>query len=179
MTITVLVAAGLTILWTLLTQDASVGNIVLGLILAAISILLNRRAEPFRVYSGKLRIVAALKFTWSVLVDLVVSSLYVAWDVVTPRMRSTPYVVGVPLRITGDGPISILGNSITLTPGTLTVDATSDPERPMLLIHALYEKDATALIKNIRAVEDRLIPALPESCLVANAVEVHAEEAQA
>jgi multicomponent Na+:H+ antiporter subunit E len=68
--------------------------------------------------------------------DLVVSSLQVTKTVLSPGDVSQPRFVAVPLARARSGlEITMVANYITLTPGTLTVDVSSD--RSTLLVHSL------------------------------------------
>jgi len=59
------------------------------------------------------------------------ANLHVAWLVITGRIK--PGIVKVPVELENDAQYTILSNSITLTPGTLTIDAC--PEEKALYIH--------------------------------------------
>ena len=73
--------------------------------------------------------------------EVVTSSIEVARVVLRPRMDVEPRVV----NIDGSGlepvDLALLGNSITLTPGTLTLDV----HEGRLLVHALTPEGAAAL----------------------------------
>lgn len=71
-------------------------------------------------------------FLW----DLWTSSLQVAVAVLAPGDRTKPRLVIVPLRAKSDLEITLVGNFISLTPGTLTVDVAPDGSR--LLVHDLF-----------------------------------------
>ena len=78
----------------------------------------------------------ALTLAAAFLRDLVISSVQVAVAVLSPRDRSRPRFVAVPLRDARTGlEITMVANYITLTPGTLTVDVS--PDRSTLLVHSL------------------------------------------
>ncbi|WP_010479585.1 monovalent cation/H+ antiporter subunit E [Thermococcus zilligii] len=62
---------------------------------------------------------------------MVKANLQVAWLVITGEIR--PGIVRVPVDLENDAQYTILSNSITLTPGTLTIDAC--PEEKALYIH--------------------------------------------
>jgi multicomponent Na+:H+ antiporter subunit E len=73
--------------------------------------------------------------------DLVISSLQVARTVLSPGNTAQPRFVAVPLRRAETGlEITLVANYITLTPGTLTVDVSSD--RATLLVHSLLAGDS-------------------------------------
>jgi multicomponent Na+:H+ antiporter subunit E len=73
--------------------------------------------------------------------DLVVSSVQVAGIVLSPRDRSHPRLVTIPLRVRSDVGISMVANFISLTPGTLSVDVS--PDRRTLLVHSLLAGDSS------------------------------------
>ena len=162
----ILLAIMLTAVWILLTQDVSALNIMFGFVCAIIGLVAVRRAcrdaESGAGGFSVSRLTSMITFTIAVLIDLIRSSLWLAWDIVTPRHYSTPWVVAVPLRIRGDGAITTLGSAITLTPGTLTVDVGTDPstDKEVLIIHALYSKNAEEVRQEITSIEDRLVPCL-------------------
>ena len=70
---------------------------------------------------------------------LVISSLQVAHDIVTPKSHMNPGVVALPLECKTDLEIALLGNFITLTPGTLSIKVSED--RSTLYVHALFLED--------------------------------------
>ncbi|NJE10872.1 monovalent cation/H+ antiporter subunit E [Thermococcus sp. MAR1] len=62
---------------------------------------------------------------------MVRANLDVAYRVITGRIK--PGIVRVPVELENDAQYTILSNSITLTPGTLTIDAC--PEEKALYVH--------------------------------------------
>jgi multicomponent Na+:H+ antiporter subunit E len=93
------------------------------------------------------------------LYELVVSSIRVAWDVITPRMRAEPGIIAVPLEARTDTEIMVLANLISLTPGTLSLDVAED--RSCLFVHAMFVDDEQALIDDIKSgMERRVLEAL-------------------
>ena len=73
--------------------------------------------------------------------EVVVSSIDVARIVLRPRLDVEPKVVSIEGSGLGPVDLALLGNSITLTPGTLTLDVHED----RLLVHALTADGAAAL----------------------------------
>lgn len=71
--------------------------------------------------------------------ELILSSVRVAHDVLTPRAYMNPGVIAFPLEAKTDLEITVLANLISLTPGTLSLDVSSD--RKVLYIHAMYIDD--------------------------------------
>jgi len=73
--------------------------------------------------------------------EVVVSSFEVARVVLRRRLVVEPKVVNIDGSGLGPVDLALLGNSITLTPGTLTLDVHED----RLLVHALTAEGAAAL----------------------------------
>lgn len=73
------------------------------------------------------------------LYDLTISSLQVARAVVSPRDRIQPRVMTIPLTTRTDLQTTLVGNLISLTPGTLTVDVGEDGTT--LLVHDMFAGD--------------------------------------
>jgi multicomponent Na+:H+ antiporter subunit E len=68
--------------------------------------------------------------------ELVVSSVRVAHDVLTPTFHMRPAIVRVPLEPASDLELLATANLVSLTPGTLSLDIT--PDRRTLIVHVMY-----------------------------------------
>jgi multicomponent Na+:H+ antiporter subunit E len=68
-------------------------------------------------------------------VEIVKSNIDVASRVLRPTLPIAPKIIEVPLRVDSDLAITIIANSITLTPGTLTMDYV--PEQNTLYVHSI------------------------------------------
>jgi multicomponent Na+:H+ antiporter subunit E len=97
-------------------------------------------------YVGKARQVIGLFFFF--LWELIKSNVRVAYDVLTPGFRMRPAIIAIPLEAHTDFEITLLANLITLTPGTLSLDISSD--RRTLYIHAMYVDDVEQVRKEIK-----------------------------
>ncbi len=99
--------------------------------LASRSGLVDTEGHPIRLAPR-----LALYLPW-LLWQIVLSN----WDVIkrvwNPKLPISPRVIAVPCRLKSDLATSIYANSITLTPGTVTIEA--DPKKGELLIHCLTE----------------------------------------
>jgi len=84
--------------------------------------------------------------------DLILANLDVAYRVLLPSMPIEPGVVVVPLRVQTDGAITTIANSITLTPGTITMDY--DEETNALYVHSIDATDVDDIVDPIRTWED-------------------------
>ena len=91
--------------------------------------------------------------------ELIVSSLRVVWDVLTPTQFSRPGVVAMPLDAHTEGEILMVTTLITLTPGTLSLDLSAD--KKTLYVHAMFVDDLDALRRELKdGMERRIIEAL-------------------
>ncbi|WP_276300883.1 Na+/H+ antiporter subunit E [Halorussus lipolyticus] len=101
----------------------------------------NVRAAPYvAVYVGVF------------LKELLTANLDVAYRVLAPGMPINPDVVVVPLRVETDAAITTIANSITLTPGTLTMDY--DDETNTLYVHGITGRNREDVVEPIRTWED-------------------------
>lgn len=108
-----------------------------------------------------------LRRLWSGLIWLgtfayqnVVANLVVAGLVLRPRRPVRSGVVKLPLHVTTDAAITMLAHTITLIPGTMTVDVA--PDRSYLLVHVLALDDPQATIDEITRTLERPIKGLLE-----------------
>ena len=86
------------------------------------------------------------------LVEVITANVEVAYRVLAPSMPIDPDVVAIPLRVETDAAVATIANSITLTPGTLTMD--HEPATNTLYVHAIAASDRRAVVAPIRRLED-------------------------
>ena len=87
--------------------------------------------------------------------QLVLSSLRVAADVVTPRHRARPGILAVPLEVRTNGEITLLANLVSLTPGSLSLDVSED--RSTLFVHVMFLDDPEAARREIKTGFERRV----------------------
>ena len=63
------------------------------------------------------------------LFKIVQSNIYIAYDILTPRMHTNPGFVWVPLKLDSDFGILLFSNLLSMTPGTLSVDLSGDKKK--------------------------------------------------
>lgn len=106
-----------------------------------------------------LRAVALLRLAGLIIVELVMSSLQVAWDAMTPRHRARPGIIALPLDARTDLEITVLANLICLTPGTLSLEVSDD--RRFLYLHAMFIDDPAESRRALKeSMERRVLEAL-------------------
>lgn len=136
----------LAILWTLLTGEIRPASFLTGFVLGFAALWLVLRGPETPGYFR--RVPLLLRFAGFFLWTLIQSSLRVAREVLTPRLRMRPGVVAVPLDVTQDAAITLLANLITLTPGALALDLSED--RRTLFVHEMYASDPDAVRRAIK-----------------------------
>lgn len=127
----------LAVTWGLLTADLTPGGLLLGALLGAAVVFAVRKhfpwdPEPREVLRRLPRAAAYLPFF---LKALTVANLQVAWIVIRPRLAIRPGILALRTRHRSEVGVTLLANSITLTPGTLTMDV--GPTGDVLYIHVL------------------------------------------
>ncbi len=132
----------LAVLWLLVrgaawTPASLFTESVLGLVVGlTVSYTLRRMYAPQSVIAWHPRVVpATLLYLWTFLRYLVVGNVDVAWRVLAPSMPIDPVVVEIPLRVRSPVAVTTIANSVTLTPGTLTMDY--DDDANALIVHSI------------------------------------------
>lgn len=146
--------------WLLLNNSLAPGHIVLGLLLGWAIPAFTLRFWPERVCIRQP--LTLLRFLTIVLYDIIVANLIVARRILGTPARLKPAFVTVPLALKTDLAISLLANTISLTPGT--VSARLAPDRRSLLVHGLHVPDAAALAATIKARYEAPLKEVFESC---------------
>ena len=142
-------------LWWLLSGQTKPLLVAFGVASVVLVVWLARRMELVDHESHPIQLSGPLARFWALLMrEITVSNIEVVRAILSPRLPIQPHFLRVRTRQTTDLGKVILANSITLTPGTVTVDVRGDE----LLIHALTESSG-------RAVEEgRLDRAVPVDC---------------
>ncbi|MFA9518670.1 Na+/H+ antiporter subunit E [Halopenitus sp. H-Gu1] len=84
--------------------------------------------------------------------EAVVASLDVTYRVLAPSGPVEPEVILIPLRVQTDLGVTTIANSITMTPGSLTLDY--DPDENALYVHVIDGSDPKDIVDPIRAWEN-------------------------
>lgn len=136
----------LAIAWVAFTGSVSLVGLITGFVIGYGALWLS---QPLIGTSSYFKRVAAwIKLVIMFHYELIVSSIAVAIDVLTPRHRSRPAIIEVPLDVKTDTGILLVTNLISLTPGTLSLDVSED--RKTLLVHAMFADDPDALRKSLK-----------------------------
>jgi multicomponent Na+:H+ antiporter subunit E len=147
----------LALTWAALSGQFTLGNVLLGFVVAFPVIFIAERGLNSSGYVA--RFGSVLRFVVFYLWELILANLRVAYDVLTPSFRARPGVLAIPLDAKTDTEITMLANLITLTPGSVSLDVSSD--RRFLYIHAMYIDDLEGYRESIKkSLESRVLEVL-------------------
>jgi multicomponent Na+:H+ antiporter subunit E len=113
----------------------------LGLFSCLLSVWLAQRMGFFRHPMSLRTLLRLPAHWWWLLGEIIRSSVEVARVVLSPSLPISPTVVELTTTEATDAGKVILGNSITLSPGTVTIDVHQD----RLLVHCLTQRSALQL----------------------------------
>ncbi|MFB6253356.1 MAG: Na+/H+ antiporter subunit E [Halobacteriaceae archaeon] len=130
-----------------------IGELLLGLIIGVPIAYLFRNLyiDTVRISRSIRAIPYAIVYILVFVKDLILANFDVAYRVLAPSMPIYPRVVVFPLRVQTDLAITTIANSITLTPGTLSMDY--DAERNALYIHTIDGRNREQVVAPIRTWE--------------------------
>jgi multicomponent Na+:H+ antiporter subunit E len=153
----------LTLVWLALWEEASLANMVTGVLLATVVLGLFRDAPAEA--PGTIRPVAALHFVAYFVWKLVEASAVVAWEVLTPKNKINEGIVAVPIHGASHALTTAVANAISLVPGTLTIEVDEDPA--VLYVHVLHLRDIEAVRHEVQHLEALAVRAFGSAAAVA------------
>ncbi|MEC4678970.1 MAG: Na+/H+ antiporter subunit E [Nitrospirota bacterium] len=145
----------LALIWCALQEKLNVTEFVIGSVFGyGIIFMLKRVLEDEKEKISPSQGVSFVLF-WRVfcyffvfIKEMIKANIDVVKIVLSPKLKMTPGIIAYKMDVKTDAGITLLANSITLTPGTLSVDISED--RKTLYIHALHIEDAAELQQSIR-----------------------------
>lgn len=143
----------LALFWAVVSGSFTPGGLLTGFLIGYVILLVARPVFGRRAYYQQFW--RALAFVAFFLKALVASSLRVAKDVLTPNLTAVPGVVAYPLSLRTEPAITVLACTISLTPGTLSLDVSDD--RSTLYVHSMYDGDRPEVVRaGLRELEVRV-----------------------
>ena len=136
------------------TVDAVVGELLFGVLVGFPVAFLFRRfyADTYDLGRGVGAVPYAILYVLVFLQEVVVANADVAYRAVAPGPPIEPEVIYVPLRVETDLGVTTIANSITITPGTVTLDY--DDEFNGLYVHVIDGRNVEEVVEPIRTWED-------------------------
>lgn len=153
--VTVVIAA----LWVGLWADLSWANVLAGLAVGALCTLLGEQTGRRSRY--RISPLGCLRYAGHFLGALVASTWSVAVIVLGRHLDLHPAVIAVDVGHTDEYALAIVANSVTLTPGTITLAV--DQPAGVLYIHCLTLRDAddeAAVVADVHRFRDLALAAI-------------------
>ena len=143
----------LTLIWVFLVgfswPNLATGLIISLLVLFVASTSMNTSYIGFsRSQRGFRRVFTIISFIFFFLKELVVASVVVFRSVLSPFSFLQPGIIAIPLDLDTPAEITLLANLITLTPGTLTLDVSSDNK--VIYVHTIRMDDPESFRLSIK-----------------------------
>ncbi len=137
----------LTVVWVLMANRISLNSVLFGLFLGIVIPFITQPYWPDRPALRNWHKVAA--YVLLVMWDIVVANFTVAWIVLfKPNAARRPAWISIPLDLRTPEAITVLAGTITMTPGTVSADLSSDGH--CLLVHCLDAPDPQAVRDEIK-----------------------------
>lgn len=128
--------------WLLLSASHDVVYVAAGAVIASVVMRLNPAGSaPTRKVSW----LVALRYLPWLIGRILKSGLHVSRLILAPALPISPRLIRHKTKLTSDGELVVLGNSITLTPGTITVEVAPGE----LLVHAIDEVSCADLADGV------------------------------
>jgi len=131
----------LALFFIILSEKVTLLNIAFGLLTAMLVVTFNKEELRINRYMKPKLLLKWIKFVIILFVEVVKANIQVAIITLSKDMNVEPVIVTYKSVLKDEFLLTILANSITLTPGTMTVDIKGDK----LLIHCLNKEYSKGL----------------------------------
>ena len=128
--------------WLLLSASYDVVHVAVGAVAACVVIWMKPAGEG----SGRaISWLAALRYLPWLIGRILKSGFHVSRLILDPALPISPRFIRHKTKLTSDGELVVLGNSITLTPGTIAVEVKPGE----LVVHAIDEASCADLANGV------------------------------
>lgn len=146
-----------TLIWVIFSQDFTLEILILGLLFSYI--LTNINKSLLRYSNPKLKFgyfVLFFEYLFVLLVEIIKANIHVALIILNPNPNLDSEIIQYHTKLKSDFHRMIFANSITLTPGTLTVSLDNN----LLKVHCLKKDFESGILnskfeKILLAIEER------------------------
>ena len=137
-------ALALFVIWLLLTESYTPAHMALGLVASFGVALLNTEVFGVALLNTEVGRPPAVAIRWLQLLRffpwlfgrILVSGLHLSFLILHPKLPIAPALIRYRTKLGHESGIVLLGNSVTLTPGTVTAEAQPDE----LVVHAMDDE---------------------------------------
>ena len=140
----------LALVWCFLSGAVSVANFLMGLMMGTVTLWLFRPFFPWQPSLLRLlrKVPSFVRYLCRFSYEVVKANLQVIYLVLHPKMPIRPGIISFETRHRSPLGTTLLANTITLTPGTLTMDLS--PDAKTLYVHTLDISDPDEVREGIR-----------------------------
>ena len=139
-----LLSFGLVLLWQSFQPESTPTDFVVGAVVGFFVLALMSREYGRRMW-------AVIAFVIFLVYSIIVSSIHVAGLIIARHPQLDQGIVAIPLEASTDIEIAALATSITLTPGTLSLDVRTDENgQRILYVHNLVVGDPDEMRRSIK-----------------------------
>lgn len=128
--------------WLLLSGHYDVTHLLFGGVSVGLVLWLNRHTDPYFNRLRQVRWWPAATYPFFLFGNIIIANLQVAYLILHPKMPIDPVILRFPTLLSSGAAKVVLGNSITLTPGTITIDIQGQDFE----VHALAQGLAESLM---------------------------------
>lgn len=126
------------VVWVLITWSFTVQELAAGILVSIATALFSSRffvhGDSYRFFNPA-KIFSLLGYSVTFFVELVKANLDMAKRVYGGCKAVNPGIVKVPTEMKSDYGLALLSDSITLTPGTITMDVAEEDGKNFLYVH--------------------------------------------
>lgn len=130
------------VFWLLLSDSFDLAHVGAGAFFAGLVMWLQPTGKAS---THKMSLLATLGYLPWLTGRILKSGLHVSRLILDPKLPISPKLIRHKTKLQGDGELVVLGNSITLTPGTITVEIAPGE----LVVHAIDESSSTDLTEGV------------------------------
>jgi len=138
----------LALFWASITGELNLRNILAGFLIGFIVLVVTEKALGVQSYS--LKTYRLIHLLLMVFIELIKSSLKIAYDIVTPQHHMRPGILKIPLDAKTIPEITCFSNLLSLTPGTLSLDISPDQKYIYVHFMYIYEDDIEEVKMNLK-----------------------------
>ena len=128
--------------WLLLSASYDFVHVAVGALVSGVVMWLSPAGSGS---TRKMSWLAALRYLPWIIGRILKSGLHVSRLILDPALPISPRMIRHKTELRSDGELVVLGNSITLTPGTITVEVAPGE----LVVHAIDEASAADLTDGV------------------------------
>ncbi len=137
------------VMWLILTANLQMANILIGAAVSFSIALLYTKLFVHKAFEF-ISPFWFMVYLYVLLKNLIISNIQISKRILRPDMKLSPAIVAVKTNLESDWKKLLLANSITLTPGTLTLDIKDDT----LFIHVIEYDESSNKENIIKEFED-------------------------